>query len=921
MEKVSKKNTKVLLMSCLLVSIYILISISFPAKVKSCDWFVKRNNEEHCNTEQNKMYRCENFKGPGTGNWVDTGRSCGSGGGGAGSSRSSSSNSNNNNSSSNTGNNQSRSAGSNNVNTGGQISQNSRNCADDPRTAVYCRNQPEGKNVGGCVCVITQGNLCACIVGGQAGSNNNNKNNTNSNNSGSNRISTSTGATADKKCRDSNNGIFYLDSGAVIGRGLGPGDQGRLDSTNGTRYYCSRKNNCNTLIPCPNNDCALIAENDSKDQNCPSIKGDTSSCSSGQRRTTGTYNEILEICNNGVWVFNGCNTGFEPSIRNGSNICVKTRSGTGGVSLLNEVGSRVIKQVNQAINQSNSFFCNGKRDGTYTQNLSNSPMEILYSCSNGKVSVINVGCPPGYYYDRESRMCKAISYTHNDTQTTSSYWAQSTECRYPYQMIINQSSGYGELARCVPQKGEGQFEIVSLKSATGNLYCPRGYLPTLYDNNRIRCSCIPGASMITDRGTYATCNDKSEVYVENGCAAGYVYNNHTQTCVKANTQNESVALQSYSQCNQNQLGQRVEINNRVHTCQYDDGEQSQPVFVPQFCAPGYILSQDQDETGCEPFDVFALPELNIRQNNSGFIDPMRTNATTIEFDGSKRINAMKKNLNNSIRVEHDKVLSSLLFKTAYAQEAPPRPELIDINALNRGEYIIKLQGFEDANVIVEDDVVKLLFYVDVNSNGVQDPDEPLFDLDGLEFQVSKVKSYEKIGLKSGWNLVGFPLFGTDVKKASDLVKLINSSGGRATQISKYDNGNWIHFVDANLTNGESIQFGADFNLIPGQSYFVYSQIDSDFILKGNEYLENPPLNIQKGWNMVGFPGPLVLTSNSFLQRCSALLPECKAISRYVNGNFDTVYYEDNIFFGNEFLIDKTSGYFVLNKGERKVIKL
>jgi len=183
-----------------------------------------------------------------------------------------------------------------------------------------------------------------------------------------------------------------------------------------------------------------------------------------------------------------------------------------------------------------------------------------------------------------------------------------------------------------------------------------------------------------------------------------------------------------------------------------------------------------------------------------------------------------------------------IVKKVFAQDLPPAPQVIDIESLQKGVYSIQIKGFDNALVEVYSDNVKLNFYLDVNSNGVKDQDEPVIDVKKYVVNISKEKSVEKINLSRGWNLISLPIFDQDLKKASDLARLIESNGGRTTQVSKFDNGNWIHFINGSLKIGGKIDFGIDFNLIPGQSYFVYAQIDSEFVIKGNDHLDNPLLS-------------------------------------------------------------------------------
>jgi hypothetical protein len=266
-------------------------------------------------------------------------------------------------------------------------------------------------------------------------------------------------------------------------------------------------------------------------------------------------------------------------------------------------------------------------------------------------------------------------------------------------------------------------------------------------------------------------------------------------------------------------------------------------------------------------------------------------------------------------------LITSFISNAYAQSAPPTPELLNINDLKVGEYILTIPGFETANVTVVDENVKLEFYIDNNANGVKDEDEPLVDISQVLIPISKVSTIEKYDLVAGWNLINIPVFDSSIQKASELITNSLLFEGFVTQVSKFDNGNWIHYTQSVTEGGELLTFGVDFNLVPGESYFVYSLNPSTFYIKGNDFLKTPPINMRKGWNLIGVSGPITLNAKQFLERCMSFLSGCTTISEWVNVGYNSLVFEDGEYYGEIFEINRKTGYFVLNKSEPLILQL
>lgn len=256
----------------------------------------------------------------------------------------------------------------------------------------------------------------------------------------------------------------------------------------------------------------------------------------------------------------------------------------------------------------------------------------------------------------------------------------------------------------------------------------------------------------------------------------------------------------------------------------------------------------------------------------------------------------------------------------YAQTLPPAPVVVDVDNLEPGKYLISVPGFQTAEFTIVNDQARITFFNDVNNNGVKDIDEPIINPKDFATTISKTESIYKINLNLGWNLINLPVANSMIKKASDLSDYIRLSGGDIYQISTYQSGNWIHYVSRINDENKVIEFGTDFNIIPGQSYFINSATTSQFTISGNDFLEQPPINLINGWNLVGFPAKTSQTASEILKYCRNFGKTCQNISRFVDGFYESVVDESGIIFGNDFQIQNIEGYFILNNGNEGIVR-
>ncbi|MFS8130544.1 MAG: SPOR domain-containing protein [Candidatus Dojkabacteria bacterium] len=264
------------------------------------------------------------------------------------------------------------------------------------------------------------------------------------------------------------------------------------------------------------------------------------------------------------------------------------------------------------------------------------------------------------------------------------------------------------------------------------------------------------------------------------------------------------------------------------------------------------------------------------------------------------------------------LIDSPLFpvKIVHAQ---PVPDVLDPALLSKGTYSIVIPGFKNAEFSVLNNNVTVKYFDDINSDGIKESNEPYIDPTQYTVTLAKLSDLSAYELNAGWNLIALNFASADFTKASDLIKSINNQGVAAVQISKYDSGNWIHFVYRLNEQGAIESFGNDFTLIPGEGYFVRTLDNGIVQFKGQKFTSSVPINLSTGWNLAAILSTIDYTANSFITKCNTLGAECTTISRFTDNTYESVVKLNNQFFGNNFDLKDTEGYFVLNKSANKTI--
>jgi hypothetical protein len=210
-------------------------------------------------------------------------------------------------------------------------------------------------------------------------------------------------------------------------------------------------------------------------------------------------------------------------------------------------------------------------------------------------------------------------------------------------------------------------------------------------------------------------------------------------------------------------------------------------------------------------------------------------------------------------------------------------------------------------------------YHDLDGNGVRDYDEPfIFDEYVGVKQIAEVVNYS---LNIGWNLLSFPMSITgentsEIKTAGDLIDSINKQGGEVTHVTTYRGGKFV--VYSERKNGEdTITFGTNFNLIPGEAYFVRSLTLSGFSVMGQKVEGSLPVNLEKGWNLVGIYNSAKESLGGFevINQMNTQGVLARILSKWQDGGYQNLVVRDGVEYGNDYQVFPQSGYWVQNAGD------
>jgi hypothetical protein len=267
-------------------------------------------------------------------------------------------------------------------------------------------------------------------------------------------------------------------------------------------------------------------------------------------------------------------------------------------------------------------------------------------------------------------------------------------------------------------------------------------------------------------------------------------------------------------------------------------------------------------------------------------------------------------------------LFSLISKIR-AQEIEPIDPAILIQDLElpEGSYKVKSGSTSVTTGFVKTDSNHIVFYEDANDNGKLDTDEALISPyeSQVEYQVSyeKVADSFKLSLQEGLNLVSFPIVFKDdnneeIKKASKLIEYLNNHGTEITTITAYRGGKFLPYVIR-----EGVGFGDDFNILPGEGYFVLSHNSGEFVFTGTKIKDSLEVQLYKGWNLVNIYNSNVKSYSGFdiLKKMKEQSVGADVLSKWEDGMYTNIVSEQSGDYGTDFNVYQNRGYFVRVTGE------
>jgi hypothetical protein len=250
-------------------------------------------------------------------------------------------------------------------------------------------------------------------------------------------------------------------------------------------------------------------------------------------------------------------------------------------------------------------------------------------------------------------------------------------------------------------------------------------------------------------------------------------------------------------------------------------------------------------------------------------------------------------------------------------------------SLDQGFYTISGESFDSVNIEVGE-LSEIVFFFDENGNGIKDPEENYLPSDigeSLNLKIQKVSDLLNYPLNVGWNLVSIPMLmkGEDtsnISKASELLDYLNEKGSLVTHISAYRAGSFLTY--SKRSEGEvEIAYSSDFNILPGEAYFIKNYRNSNISLTGQYIDGSLEVRVNPGWNLIGIYNSQKESLGGFevLEDFNSQGIGGEVISSWNQGIYENIIIKDGAKYGKDIMIFPTRGYWVKsNSAESKTFK-
>ena len=163
-------------------------------------------------------------------------------------------------------------------------------------------------------------------------------------------------------------------------------------------------------------------------------------------------------------------------------------------------------------------------------------------------------------------------------------------------------------------------------------------------------------------------------------------------------------------------------------------------------------------------------------------------------------------------------------------------------------------------------------------------------------------------LVDGWNFISLPVEPVTVVSAQELIAYVNTSGGQATTVSRWEKDGWQTLV---ILGG--VEYGSDFKLKPFEAYFLLNYLPAKIEITGLP-VEAAKINLLPGWNAIGLMPGKMINARDVLKDINRQKNEAATeIDLWYSGNWTPFVYREydqsNIQeYGEAFRLSPNSGY-------------
>lgn len=316
------------------------------------------------------------------------------------------------------------------------------------------------------------------------------------------------------------------------------------------------------------------------------------------------------------------------------------------------------------------------------------------------------------------------------------------------------------------------------------------------------------------------------------------------------------------------------------------------------------------------FEHITCNMLNYKNPGNRDNDPACLNNPTQEFNG-----ALKTPTRPTQQLNGDPYKEGYKPTLAFSDEELSKFATADVLAaasddsgaleLDPGIYVVNAGVFKDAEIKVNEGGMTIKFYNDLNHDLVKQDDEPFVSPESLNAEVEKIADDQDFNVVAGWNLLGFNLYSEEWDTASELLAKFAQEEIIVTHIFQYVEGKWQGYSERSTEDGSIAAYGDDFKIVPGRGYFVKSENSGVIELRGQKFSGTVPVNLNTGWNLLSLQSSVELDAGKLIELCgqqSSLV--CDIVSKYESGRYESYIEDSGNFFGNNFKLFSTRGYFV-----------